>query len=185
MAPGVQPQQGDVLLVVDVLNDFEHDDGEKLLASFRERAAAMRESIRLVRAAGIPVVYVNDDLGRWDSDAPQLGRDAAKGRGGDMVGTLLPERGDRVLLKQRYSAFDHTPLEILLESLQAERVLLIGAATEGCIVQTAIDARERGLKASIIADACASTDPGLEAIALEYAEQVGGIRIERSGINGR
>ena len=89
------------------------------------------------------------------------------------------------MLKQRYSAFDHTPLEILLESLQAERVLLIGAATEGCVVQTAIDARELGLKASIIADACASTDPGLEAIALEYAERVGGIRIECSGITGR
>lgn len=181
----LQPRHGDALLVVDVLNDFEHDDGEKLLASFRERAASMLESIRVARAAGIPVIYVNDDHGRWDSDAPQLGRDAARGKGGDMVRTLLPRRGDRVLLKHRYSAFDHTPLEILLESLQAERVLLIGAATEGCVVQTAIDARELGLKASIVADACASTDPGLEAIALEYAEHVGGIRIECSGITGR
>ena len=51
-----------------------------------------------------------------------------------------------VLLKHRYSAFDHTPLDLLLERLHIDRLVLIGAATEGCIVQTAIDAREHGLE---------------------------------------
>ncbi|TML88224.1 MAG: isochorismatase family protein [Actinobacteria bacterium] len=37
-----------------------------------------------------------------------------------------------------------------------------GSATEGCIVQTAIDAREQGLKTTILADACASTHTELE-----------------------
>ena len=173
-------ERGDAVLVVDVLNDFGHEDGMKLLASFRERAPAMAESIRSARASGIPVVYVNDDHDRWDSDAPRLARDAAGGKGGDVVAALLPRPGDAVLLKHRYSAFDHTSLEILLESLRIERILLVGGATEGCIVQTAIDAREHGLKASIIADACATTDPALEAVALRYAEQVGGIRVVRS-----
>lgn len=172
-------ERGDAVLVVDVLNDFDHEDGSPLLASFRERAPAMQGSISAARAAGIPVVYVNDDQDRWDSDAPRLARDAAHGRGGDVIAELVPQPGDAVLLKHRYSAFDHTPLDILLESLRIERVLLVGAATEGCVVQTAIDAREHGLKASIIADACATTDPELEAIALSYAERVGGIRVER------
>jgi nicotinamidase-related amidase len=170
----------DAVLVVDVLSDFDHEDGTKLLASFRERAPAMAESIGSARAAGIPVVYVNDDHDRWDSDAPRLAREAARARGGDVVAALLPRRGDAVLLKHRYSAFDHTSLDILLESLGTVRILLVGAATEGCIVQTAIDAREHGLKASIVAGACATTDPELEAVALRYAEQVGGIRVLRS-----
>ena len=63
--------------------------------------------------------------------------------------------------------------------LEGRRVLLVGAATEGCIVQTAIDARELGLKASILVDACATTDPDLEAVALRYAESVVGVRLER------
>jgi len=46
-------------------------------------------------------------------------------------------------------------------------------------VQTAIDARELGLKASIAVDACATTDPELEAVALRYAENVVGVRLER------
>jgi nicotinamidase-related amidase len=140
----------------------------------------MAEAIAAARAAGVPVIYVNDDRDRWDSDAPALGREAANGPGGDVVAPLLPRPGDRVLLKHRYSAFDHTALELLLESLRIERVVLVGAATEGCVVQTGLDAREHGLKATILADASATTDEELEATALRYAEDVGGIRVQRA-----
>lgn len=171
-------RQGDALLVVDVLDDFDHEDAGALLASFRERGAQMAETIATARDSAIPVVYVNDDRDRWDSDAPSLAREAAEGPGGDVVRALFPQPGDRVLLKHRYSAFDHTALELLLESLDVERVLLVGAATEGCVVQTAIDAREHGLKATILADACATADEQLEKTALRYAEDVGGIRVQ-------
>jgi nicotinamidase-related amidase len=46
-------------------------------------------------------------------------------------------------------------------------------------VQTALDAREHGLKATILADACATTDEDLEETALRYARDVGGIRVGR------
>ena len=138
----------------------------------------MAEAIATARDSGVPVVYVNDDRDRWDGDAPALAREAAEGSGGEVVRALLPQPGDRVLLKHRYSAFDHTALELLLESLEVERVLLVGAATEGCVVQTAIDAREHGLKATILADACATADEQLERTALRYAEDVGGIRVQ-------
>jgi nicotinamidase-related amidase len=177
LSPGSALGHGDVLLVVDVLSDFGHEDAASLLASFRERGPRMAEVIAGARQAGVPVVYVNDDLDRWDSDAPALAREAAEGPGGDVVRPLLPHPGDRVLLKHRYSAFDHTALELLLESLHAERVVLVGAATEGCVVQTAIDAREHGLKATIVADASATADAHLEETALRYAEDVGGVRV--------
>ena len=177
-------QPGDALLVVDVLADFAHDDGDALLVSFRERADAMAAALCAAREAGVPVIYVNDDRDRWDSDAPSLALEAVQGRGGDVVRRLLPRSGDRVLLKHRYSAFDHTALDLLLEALGIERVLLLGAATEGCVVQTALDAREHGLKATILADACATTDPDLEATALRYAEAVGGVRVSRQAVAG-
>jgi|KBSMisStandDraft_5_1062788.scaffolds.fasta_scaffold445527_2 nicotinamidase-related amidase len=168
----------DALVVIDVINDFEHEDGDRLLASFKERLTAMTEALASARAAGVPIIYVNDERSRWDSDAPALIRAALENkRGAGIVEHLAPHSGDRVLLKHRYSAFDHTPLDLLLEQLHIDRLVLIGAATEGCIVQTAIDAREHGLKTTIIADACACTDPELEAIALEYAGRVVGARI--------
>ena len=87
-------------------------------------------------------------------------------------------------MKHRYSAFDHTPLEILLGSRGIDRIVLVGAATEGCVVQTAIDARELGLQASIVVNSCATTDPELEHIALRYALRVGGVRLEAITQNG-
>jgi nicotinamidase-related amidase len=175
----VEFEQGDVLLVVDVLDNFDHEDAASLLASFRDRGPAMIDAIEAAHVAGVPVIYVNDDRDRWDSDAPALAREAVEGPGGDAVRPLLPRAGDHVLLKHRYSAFDHTSLELLLPALDVERVVLVGAATEGCVVQTGLDARERGLKATILADACATTDAGLEETALRYAEDVGGIRVRR------
>lgn len=171
--------RGDALVVVDVFNDFDHDDGEKLLQSFGERAANMAHALHDARRANVPVVYVNDERGRWRSDAPTLIRDALAGKGGELIRALTPEAAETVILKQRYSAFDHTALDLLLESLQVERIILIGSAVEGCVVQTAIDARELGLKVTILSDACATIDTDLEDVALRYASRVGGVRVER------
>lgn len=173
----VEFEPGDALVVVDVLNDFVHADADALLASFRERGPAMRRTIERARAAGVPVVYVNDDRDAWDGDVRRLVDEALAGPGGDVVGPLAPQPGDRVLIKHRYSAFDHTALDLLLSSLEIERIVLVGAATEGCVVQTAIDAREHALRATIVPAACATTDPELEATSLRYAADVGGVRL--------
>jgi nicotinamidase-related amidase len=171
--------------VVDVFNDFDHEDGDRLLDSFRGRAPNIRRAIEAARAAGVSVVYANDEGGSWQSDAPHVVHAALRGRGGELLEGLVPAAGEPVLLKHRYSAFDHTPLDILLRSRSIERVVLVGAATEGCVVQTAIDARELGLHASIVVNACATTDPELERIALRYASFVGGIHLEEITSDGR
>lgn len=169
----------DALLVVDVFDDFDHEDGEVLRDSFRASVPAMVEAIASARATGTPVVYVNDHRGRWDSDAPGLVRAVLdQPRSGGVVAPLVPQPDDRFVLKPRYSAFDHTPLALLLGELEIERIVLIGAATEGCVVQSGIDAREIGFKVTILAGACATNDRRLAAVALQYAEAVAGIRIE-------
>jgi len=171
----------DALLVIDVVNTFDHEDGEALLRSFRERLPGFETAFSRARAAGVPVVYVNDNAGRWDSDAPALVRAAVEdGRGGDVVAAVAPQDGDRFVVKPRYSAFDHTPLVIILRELDVERLLLVGAATEACVVQTAIDARELGFKVTILADACATVDEEVERLAFEYAERVVGARVDRA-----
>jgi nicotinamidase-related amidase len=171
-------ERRDAVLVVDVFNDFDHEDGDRLLASFRDRAPNIRLAIEAARAAGVAVVYANDEGGSWQHDAPRVVRAALRGKGGELLEQLVPAANEPMLLKHRYSAFDHTPLEILLETKRVGRIILVGAATEGCVVQTAIDARELGLHASIVVNACVTTDAELERIALRYASLVGGIHLE-------
>jgi nicotinamidase-related amidase len=81
------------------------------------------------------------------------------------------------VVKPRYSAFDLTPLDMLLSELQAERLILIGSTTEMCVAQTAIDARERHLKVTVLPAACACIDPEMERVALAYLEGVAGARM--------
>jgi nicotinamidase-related amidase len=169
----------DALLLVDVLNDFEHEDGERLLASFRARQEGMIRALGRARGDDVPVVYANDNYGVWDGDRRRLVRQALDGRGGDLLEALAPGEDDAFIVKPRYSAFDKTPLELILRELETERLLLAGASTEGCVAQTAIDARELGFKVSVLADACATVDERVERVALDYLEAVVGARIER------
>ena len=169
----------DALLLVDVVNDFRHEDGDALLASFRQRQPRLVEALEWARGS-IPVLYANDDWGRWDGNAPGLVRDAVvDGLGGELVAKVAPADGEPIVLKPRYSAFDSTPLGLLLESLEIERILLAGMATEMCVAQTAIAGRELGYKVTVLAGACACVDDRLEQIALEYLGDVVGAYIER------
>ena len=171
----------DALLLVDVINAFDHEDGPQLLESFRARHDGLVRALERARRDGVPVVYANDNVGVWDGDTPGLVRRAVEGAGGDLVSAIAPREGDLFVIKPRYSAFDHTPLELLLRELEIERLLLAGTATEMCVAQTAIAARERGFKVSVLVDACATVDGRMEEISLDYLENVVGARLERAG----
>jgi nicotinamidase-related amidase len=163
-----------------VISDFRHEDADALLASYRERHGALVEALETARARGVPVVYANDNFGDWHGDASRLVREAVeRGRAGELVQAIAPRGDDRFVVKPRYSAFDHTPLELILRGLEVDRVLLAGAATEMCVVQTAIDAKEEGFKITILAAACSSGDERMERLALEYAEEIVGALVER------
>jgi nicotinamidase-related amidase len=161
------------LLLVDVIKDFRHEDGERLLASYRTRHAALRRVLEEARAEKTLVVYANDNAGIWDSDAPALVRRAVgEGKAGELVAAVAPRPEEPVVLKPRYSAFDATPLETLLREREVIDVLVAGTATEMCIFQTVTDALRLGFGAGVQADACATVDEENERLALLYLERV-------------
>jgi nicotinamidase-related amidase len=168
------------LLVVDAVSDFDHEDGDALLASFRCRLAGFADVLADARRRDVPVIYANDRHRRWNSDRRSFVEAALAAKGGDVVSVIQPQKDDAFFFKSRYSAFDHTDLALLLEQLDVERLLLIGAATERCLVQTAIDVRELGLQATIIVEACATVDDEMEGLALRYAEDVVGAAVIRN-----
>jgi nicotinamidase-related amidase len=164
----------EALLVLDVINDFEHDDGDRLLASLSGRLPALENALAHAREHGVDVIYVNDAQGRWDGERSAHVARALSGMGGDVVARVVPAADDRFLFKGAYSAFDGTPLARLLDELRVTRLILAGAATEMCVAQTAIAAREIGLQVTVLRDACAAVDLHNEQIALEYLEHVTG-----------
>jgi len=170
------------LLLVDVIKDFLHEDGERLLESFRERHAALAGAVEGARTDRRPVVYANDNAGPWDSDAPRLVRQAIEeGKGSELVAAIAPKDGETFVLKPGYSAFDRTSLAgVLREELGVDELDVAGTATEMCVFQTVQDALRLGFAVSVLADACATVEPEHELLALDFLERVQGVRVARS-----
>ena len=169
----------DALLLVDVLNDFRHEDGARLAESFRDAHPQLREVLSSSREANLPIIYANDHFGDWTADDDAIVDRALAGVCGDLIPPIAPRQDDIFVIKPGYSAFDDTPLRLVLADLSIERLVLAGTALEMCVAQTAIAARERGLKVSIMVDACASVSWEDAEIALEYVSRVAGARLCR------
>jgi nicotinamidase-related amidase len=60
------------------------------------------------------------------------------------------------VLKPRHSGFYQTPLDLLLQSLHAEKLILCGLTTDSCVSFTANDAYLRGFEIHVPADCSAA-----------------------------
>ena len=66
---GNVPDEADVaLLIVDMVNDFEFPGGDAMFAAALPAAERAADLKRRARLAGVPVIYVNDNFGKWRSD---------------------------------------------------------------------------------------------------------------------
>jgi nicotinamidase/pyrazinamidase len=164
-------------LLVDVLKNFEHEDGERLLASFRARHGGLTRALSEARRRDDLVMFANDGGDSWD--VATLVRRAVDGKGGDLVRALVPRDTEPVFLKSHYSAFQGTPLAAALDGFRVSDLALAGTATEMCIFQTATDALRHGLRVTVLGDACASVDVRHESISLTYLHEVRGVEILR------
>jgi len=158
------------LLLVDLLNDFAFEDGEALLRLALPAAKRVAELRARAHAAGVPVVYVNDNWGRWRSDLRGLVEHClAPGcRGADVVRLLMPAPRDYFVLKPKHSGFFGTTLELLLQHLEARRLVVAGLQTDSCILFTANDAYLRGYELYVPSDCVAAYPEDRNAAGLAY-----------------
>ena len=60
------------LLIIDMICDFEFEDGEKLFKYAKPIARNIANLKARAEKAHIPVIYVNDNFGKWQSDFNRL-----------------------------------------------------------------------------------------------------------------
>jgi len=165
------------LLVIDMLSGWDFDDAEALLAQsvpIAPRIAALKARCR---AARIPVVYANDNHGRWRSDFRQVVAAALEGEsdGARIARQLAPDEHDYFVLKPKHSGFHATPLDLLLRHLGARTLILTGVSSDQCVLYTAADARMHDYRAIVPRDAVAAQSPRRNDLALRHFEEVMGI----------
>jgi nicotinamidase-related amidase len=166
------PPSPTVLLIIDVINDLEWDGGRALLAPGRAMARRIAALRTWARAAGMACVYVNDNWGRWRADWRELVAACRGTTGWPIVQALAPRPDDYFVLKPRHSAFHATPLEFLLDRLQAERLIITGIAADNCVLFTASDAYLREYELAIPSDCAVAEKPAWHAAAMRHMARV-------------
>lgn len=159
--------KGTALVLIDVINDMAFEGADSLIQQAEPMAARLARLKRRALAADVPVVYVNDNFGRWRSDFRQTVQHctSAKSPGRRVSIRLRPTRRDYFVLKPRHSGFFDTTLDTLLKNLGVQTVVLGGIAGNICVLFTANDAYMRGLRIFVPADCVVSNT----AIENEYA----------------
>jgi len=166
-------KSGAALLLIDVINDFDFPEGEQLLQLAIPVGKNIAGLTHRARAAGIPVIYVNDNFGRWQSDFKKIVDHAlTEGRGKQFVEMLLPEDDDYFVLKPKHSGFYSTSLALLLTHLGTKNLILTGIAGNNCVLFTANDAYMRDFKIFVPSDCIVSNTEEENRHALEQMENV-------------
>jgi nicotinamidase-related amidase len=168
---GKRQSQGTALVVLDMLNSYEHDEGEELAKGVAAAIDGVRTIIDRAHEAEIPVIYVNDNYGDWNSSSEELAAQAMAGAHPELVEPVLPREGDSFVIKARHNAFYETPLEYLLGQTRVDRIVFAGQVTEQCVFYSALDAYVRHFRPVIATDAVAAIYEDLAAAALQMMER--------------
>ena len=166
-APDTSPV---AVLLIDVINDLEFDGASKMLKPALAAARRIAALTARARKANVPVVYANDNFGRWRSDFRKTVEHCLNDgvRGEPIVELLEPQPEDYFVLKPKHSAFFSTTLDTLLKYLKTERLILCGYATDFCVLLTAADAYLRDFEIHVPQDCVAGTTPAENRTALRY-----------------
>jgi nicotinamidase-related amidase len=159
---GSAPDKSEIaLLLIDVINDLDFPEANQLLRYARPMARKILRLKERAKKAGVPVIYVNDNFGRWRSDFRRqvLHCLREKSRGREIVSLLRPDEDDYFVLKPKHSGFFSTTLDTLLRYLDSKKLILTGIAGNFCVLFTANDAYMRDYQLIIPSDCTVSNTP--------------------------
>lgn len=140
-----------------MVNALDFEGGERMKPAAEATVAPILALRDAADAAGVPVIYVNDNNGQWHSERDRLIEDTlskdAPGR--ELTRALRPRHDDFFIIKPQFSGFYATNLPVLLPQLGVSRLVLTGVAADICVLFTAADAHMRQYDLWVPADAVA------------------------------
>lgn len=152
-ATGERRGQRTALLILDMLSEYQFPGADRVLRHIRTPARAIAR-LRKRLGAAVPVIYVNDMGGAWESDQHEFVTRCCRAgvKGSDVSRLLAPRDGEYFMFKLKHSGFYGTPLLALLNKLRVQRVILTGMTAHQCVLFTAVDAYVREFELIIPAD---------------------------------
>jgi nicotinamidase-related amidase len=159
------------VVVVDMLNPYDHEDAELLVDSVEEVVEPIAKLVERAGREGAEVIYVNDNYSDWNSSQEELAERALAGARPDLVEPLLPPQRASFVVKARHTIFYMTPFEYLLFQKEIDNLVLVGQVTEQCILYSALDAYVRHVPVTVPPDGVAHIHADLADSALRMMER--------------
>lgn len=182
-AERIRPEKA-ALIVVDVQNDYCHEDGNCAQRGYdtsdaREMVPRLQALVSSARQTGMKIVFIQTKHdGSLDSESwlyrtgdREVGSSPTPsnciiGSWGEEFYGVKPESDDTVVNKYRYSAFIDTNLDFVLRNAGIEALIFTGVATNVCVESTLRDAVSMDYKVTLVSDCAASFDPTLHDVTL-------------------
>ena len=147
------------VLVVDMQKDFCYEDGALFVGdAVRRIIPNIKALLEDARRKGLPLIFTQDWHSPEDDEFAVWGRHCVEyTRGAELIDELAEvEERAFVVRKTRYTAFFETELEAHLREKGIKKLIIVGVATNICVLHTAIDASLRGFEIIIPEDCVAA-----------------------------
>lgn len=154
-------------LIIDMQRDFLDPDSPLLVKAGVEAIPFIEDALNATRESRVPIFHVFRHYRHDGSDVELTRHDDWKSKGGSLMpGTpgadipdrIAPQNGEYLIIKNRWSAFFQTELDLILRRLGVEQVVLTGVQTPNCIRGTAWDANSLGYETIVLTDATNAND---------------------------
>jgi ureidoacrylate peracid hydrolase len=171
------------LVIIDQQNDFLHNDGHYAkkgvdISHMQRTIEPTKALVAEAREQDIPVIWTRHGFrdpvdGGWIVSLRPFLQDGGLREdtwGYEVLEELGQQPQDRVIAKNRLSAFYQTNLELVLHAENALTVIFAGVLTNQCVAATSKDAMFRDFKPIVVEEAVGTTLPHLHGPALEMMQ---------------
>jgi len=172
------------LLVIDMQNDFVLEGAIMEVPAAKTQVPKIKSLIEKCRELEVPVIYTIHETD--PTLCPQeiaafphlINAGMRKGTiGVEIIDELMPQIGEHIIRKHRFSAFYQTDLELILRNIKKEdsidTLIICGTVSNICCESTARDAFFRDYKVVFGSDICSALTPAAHKATLNNMEIFG------------
>lgn len=152
------------LLLIDFQNDY-FEGGSWRLVGTENAAKKGAELLAAFREKGYPVVHVRHEFPSAEAPFFKPGSEGAQ-----IHSTVTPLENEPVVTKSEINSFRNTNLKEVLDELNVEHLMIVGAMSHMCVDAVTRAATDYGYTCSVAHDACATLDLEFEGTTVPAAQ---------------
>lgn len=155
------------LLIIDMQNDFVQPEYSSCVAGAKATVPNIARVLEWFRKKQLPIFHVVREYREDGSDIEQFRykkfmenqKYVVPGTYGcEIVEELKPNKGEYRIVKNRFSGFMNTELDLILRRLNVHDLVITGTQYPNCIRATAFDAVALGYQVTILTDATSAAN---------------------------